>query len=108
MKFLDGNAFIESYEIQDYRHWENGFYYKLTVIFTDDSVLFVREYVDENERNYSFHWQTTDNQLIMRWDNAPHHRHIPTYPHHKHTSDGIFESVEISLEDVLKFIASMM
>jgi len=40
----------------------------------------------------------------MRWDNAPHHSHISTYPHHKHTPDGIFESTELSLEDVLASI----
>jgi len=24
----------------------------------------------------------------MGWDNAPHHKHVKTYPHHFHTLDG--------------------
>jgi len=25
---------------------------------------------------------------IIRWDNAPHHPYIPTYPHHFHSENG--------------------
>ena len=28
------------------------------------------------------------NKRIMGWDNAPHHKHVKTYPHHFHTLDG--------------------
>jgi hypothetical protein len=28
-------------------------------------------------------------QLIFRYDNAPHHPEIVTYPHHKHTPTAI-------------------
>jgi len=31
------------------------------------TMLFVREYADNIERNYSFHWQDTDNKLIVLW-----------------------------------------
>lgn len=33
---------------------------------------------------YSFHWQRNDGTLICRWDNAPHHRDVTTFPHHLH------------------------
>jgi len=36
-------------------------------------VLHAREYADENERTYAYHWQDEENQLRTRWDNAPHH-----------------------------------
>ncbi len=33
---------------------------------------------------YSYYWLTAQNQLMIGWDNAPHHRHVSTHPHHKH------------------------
>ena len=33
---------------------------------------------------YSFHWQRNDGTLICRWDNAPHHCDVTTFPHHLH------------------------
>jgi hypothetical protein len=28
------------------------------------------------------------NRRIIGWDNAPHHKHVGTHPHHFHGSDG--------------------
>jgi len=28
------------------------------------------------------------NKRVIGWDNAPHHKHVKTYPHHFHTPDG--------------------
>lgn len=36
---------------------------------------------------YSFHWQHPDGHLICRWDNAPHHPELSTFPHHIHECD---------------------
>ena len=36
---------------------------------------------------YSFHWQRPDGSLIRRWDNAPHHPEIASFPHHVHEGD---------------------
>lgn len=32
--------------------------------------------------SYSFHWQQQDGKLLKRWDNAPHHPEITTFPDH--------------------------
>jgi len=29
------------------------------------------------------------NKRIIGWDNAPHHKHVKTHPHHFHKPDGI-------------------
>lgn len=59
---------------------------------------------------YRYHLQDRDDNFIARWDNAPHHQEIPTYPFHKHCQNGeIISSLEmdiprvlIELDDVLK------
>jgi len=28
------------------------------------------------------------NKRIIGWDNAPHHKHVKSHPHHFHTQDG--------------------
>ncbi len=70
---------------------------------TDDSVLFMRELATADDSKYSYHWQDAKGTLICRWDNAPHHRRIATFPHHKHVGvKGHMEpSEDILLESVL-------
>jgi len=43
---------------------------------------------------YRIHWQQGDGRLKRRWDNAPHHKEVPTFPHHMHV--GRAELVESS------------
>jgi hypothetical protein len=43
--------------------------------------------------------------MIFRYDNAPHHVEIVSFPHHKHEVDDIKESLEPSLYEVLLEIA---
>lgn len=51
-----------------------------------------------------------EGSLRVRWDNAPHHPHIATYPHHKHVGDEtiIEPSEEMSLDAVLGIIETML
>lgn len=95
----------------DYMEWkaykktfETGFYIKISVELNDASKLFISEYIDETERNYSYHWQDAENNLITMWDNAPYHKDIETFPHHLHTRKGIFESLDFTIVDILKTI----
>jgi hypothetical protein len=51
---------------------------------------------------YRYHLQRSDGTVLCRWDNAPHHPKVTTYPHHRHASDGtILPSAVRALEDVL-------
>ncbi|MEA1052228.1 DUF6516 family protein [Lamprobacter modestohalophilus] len=108
LRSLETHSCVSAYEVQVYRHWSVGFYFKLKVNLIDGSELHAREYLDADERDYSFHWQTAEGQLISRWDNAPHHRMVATYPHHRHTEDGIIESTGITLDAVLEVIQSQL
>ena len=46
--------------------------------------------------------------LIFRYDNAPHHESVQTFPHHKHTLSQVLESPEVTLYDVLLEIVRMV
>ncbi|GBD96751.1 MAG TPA: hypothetical protein ENG83_07415 [Nitrospirae bacterium] len=51
---------------------------------------------------YSFHRQTSDGELVKRWDNVAHHKEIKTFPHHIHLSDGkVVDSGPMTLGKVL-------
>lgn len=56
---------------------------------------------------YSFHWQDRDGRLIARWDTAPHHPTLPTFPHHIHDGGeaNIQPHAPVSIADVLAEIA---
>ena len=71
-------------------------------------VLHAAEYViiENNEfikrPKYRYQLQDKENILTARWDNAPHHSEISTYPFHKHCKDGkIISSQEMNIYKLL-------
>ena len=92
-------------QYNDFKKSDAAFYLNIKIVFVDHSELHAREYVDENHRKYTFHWQDPDGKLISRWDNAPHFRELATFPHHKHLSLALaVDSYDISLNEVMAFI----
>ena len=57
----------------------------------------------------SYYWLTADNQLKIGWNNAPHHDHLDTFPHHKHVRHqrDLRPSDATRLEEVLREILSV-
>ncbi len=86
--------------------------YKARLTLIDGSLLEFTEIriIGIQKRKYSFQWMTEDFSILTRWDNALHHRHIETFPHHKHVGDeqNIEPSKEVFLADVLQFIDDML
>lgn len=76
----------------------------------DNSILEITEILvfDISKRKYSFQWMDENYDLKIRWDNAPHHRQIATFPHHKHIKqeENIHESEEPTIEEILELIRS--
>ena len=70
--------------------------------FFDNSELHLMEFVNvktkKDKYKYSYHYQDKTGSLIFRYDMAPHHKNIPTFPHHKHTADG--KVIEAELPDL--------
>lgn len=84
---------------------------KAKILFTDGSNLRILESVINGKLvAYSYYWLDESNQLIVGWDNAPHHKDIKTYPHHKHIGKqtSVAISNEHSLKDVLRFIYNIL
>ena len=71
------------------------FRYRIKLI--DESLIEITERILEERgglttTKYRYHWQTGSGKLIKRWDNAPHHPEIATFPDHLH--DGSEENVK--------------
>lgn len=82
----------------------NRGFVRFVIELRDDSELHVFEYIDSSlhKIDYSYHWQNREKQLIARWDNAPHHSEIETFPHHLHKGEDIQPSEEPTFVEILK------
>ncbi len=83
------------------------------IYFKDTSQLAVRDiaiYLNKHsvKRKYAYQWMDTNNQLIIRWDNAEHHPHIENAPYHKHIDkdENVKPAPEVTLREVLNIIRS--
>lgn len=82
---------------------------RLVLYLKDGTTLRLTEqWVGAALERYSYYWLTGDNQLVIGWDNAPHHTHLETYPHHKHVErqDNLQPSAETTLETVMAILRS--
>ncbi len=70
IKCVEKSEIIKEYDILVFEIFEGGFYIKIRAALIDDTELYIREYSDVDERNYSYHWQDLNGRLLMRWDNA--------------------------------------
>jgi len=80
---------------------------KFTIELIDGSILHGSEvYVTNKLEKYGYYWFDPQENLKIGWNNAPHHFHVRTFPHHKHIGrkNHIRESSERNLSDVLSFI----
>lgn len=81
----------------------------LRLNLSDRSYLDIRLATD----GYAFHWERrSQDSTLYRWDDAPHHREVMTFPHHLHSGSEShvldshipITSAESALRYVLGFI----
>lgn len=76
--------------------------------FADNSRLEFSEGVRIAARNpikQSYRYEyLREGQTIFRYDNAPHHRRLPNFPHHKHIGRKVISASEPTLKDILNEI----
>jgi hypothetical protein len=76
---------------------------RVKAALNDGGIVELFEYVTESggriiTQKYSFHWQDARGNLVVRWDNAPHHRDLPNAPHHSHTQDGLVREIRGAMD----------
>lgn len=69
-------------------------------IYGVEFLVFTKDSLQKDKYRYNF----IVNDLIVRWDNSPHHSDIRTFPHHLHIDSRVLESQEPTLEYVLRYI----
>ena len=58
-----------------------------------------------SKMKYRYQYMNQQGECFFRYDNAPHHQNISTFPHHKHINEAIESADEPTLFDVLLEIA---
>ena len=103
-----------SFVLETQIHFEmrpgNQGYLAGTLIFVDDSKLHFSEYVDQtgevvDKLMYTYHYQDTGNQLILRYDNALHKPALSSVEH-KHLPTQVDAAPAPTLDEVLAEIAT--
>lgn len=103
LKISNNNAWIIHEDIVFREIDKNEAYSKGIFYIYGGYALHIAEYVIIEKNTirclkYRYQFQDKDDNLIFRWDNAPHHKNIPTHPFHKHCQDGtIVSSQEMNL-----------
>jgi len=85
----------------------------IKVELIDNSVLFIREYVSARQEqiehfSYAYQYQAPNENLIFRYDNAPHKPSL-TEKEHKHLQNGeiilcLLSNIESIIEEILSWL----
>ncbi len=81
--------------------------------FYDDSLLEFAETVIERgivlvKTDYAYHYQRADGTLVFRYDNAPHHPEVFTFPDHIHIEGRVEAAEPPDLNEVLRRIDGLL
>ncbi len=112
---LRRSAFIENVDVKYEAKSKTVGLIHGNIGMVDGSTLQFLELIDRKDEEiirpkYRFHFMDSADKMIFRYDNAPHHPEVPTYPHHKHIlgEEKLKQSKEIGLKDVLLEIGGMI
>lgn len=103
--------YIRSYTLSKKVYNAKQGFIRGVIQFDDDARLEFAEVKDTDvteKIKYRYHYMRQDHTMIFRYDNAFHHSHIPTFPHHKHVEDQVKASHEPTLADIFLEIAQRM
>ncbi len=102
---------ILNYDIQKFKIVGASYRLACNITMMDQTRLFVKDYLFlDGSRKYSFHWQDENGDCILRWDNAPHHQNVGTFPYHKHIGkeENIEESQPMKVDTIMAHISSLV
>ena len=113
-KSIASSSIVLSSNIQ--KHFGPAFetvYLKGHILIIDSSILEIAIFATESHNTlsigkYRLHYMNSTGQMLLRYDNAPHHPEIDSYPHHKHTPYKIIPTTMPSLKDILNEISAII
>ncbi|NOX48494.1 MAG: hypothetical protein GXO89_16110 [Chlorobi bacterium] len=87
------NPIYEDYSILRKDLLYNEAKIRILINLTNGDSMELFEYLEDNmgkleSKKCSFHWQSKNRKLKLRWDNAPHHKELDNYPHHIHFEEN--------------------
>ncbi len=111
-QMISSHQSIKSHNIVYQKRDQSLGYIKGKIQFTGESWLYLTEYVEVesgiDRGKYSYQYMNENNQLIFRYDNAPHHQKLKlsSFPHHKHdeSEENVIASNAPNLSGVLQEI----
>jgi hypothetical protein len=104
-QILQDKPFVREIESLNEEKRNSLFLRYCKIILSNFSSLYIKEiWKDDQLLKYSYYWLSANDNFILGWDNAPHHNEVESFPHHKHTADGVQPSEERNLPDVIEYI----
>ncbi len=91
-----------------YNHYQG--YISGKIVFENGHSLEFAEVVDTEQTTkikYRYQYMDEKQSLIFRYDNAPHHKEVKSFPHHKHAPNKVTDSKEPHLNDILLEVARL-
>lgn len=112
-ELLNRSSVVRSQDIQFDKRTSTKGYIRGNVFFKDNSMLHFREFVNISDGIdrfvYAYYYQDKNGVMVFRYDNTPHFRHLPTTPHHKHTTENkVVATQPPDLRTVLMEIESLI
>ena len=95
---------ISFYSLTKKRYNAKQGFIRGTIVFEDGSQLEFVEVKNTDRREkikYRYHYMDKEHLMVFRYDNAPHHNNMSTFPHHKHLPSKVEEHNEPTLYEVL-------
>jgi hypothetical protein len=102
---------IHTFQVREREERLQEGFIRIRAVLSNGDVLEAFEFVvatpDELQTlTYRIHWQQDDGRLKRRWDNAPHHQGLSTFPHHVHLGpvDHVESSEPMTILKILAFV----
>lgn len=101
--------FVEEVIVREELITDDFGYLRLRFTLSNGDIVELFEYVVKEQNairtvNYSFHLQDANAVLLKRWDNAPHHPELESFPHHLHYGKEVLPSRPMNSFAFLAFL----
>jgi hypothetical protein len=113
-KTITFNTAVLSSNIQ--KHFgpdDDTVYLKGSILFMDSSTLDIAIFAKKlhkalSIKKYRFHYMNKQGQMLFRYDNAPHHPELSSFPDHKHIENSTIPASPRGFKDIFNEITAMI